>query len=226
MGDLGVEKAFLPRETTDDAEKNPTSILTRSHNLPVGLTWLQIKLGCPLMNCLHVIYPPGKAKPKPEPKRENWTPANERFRKTCLARAKRALHLSDSASADGVLAGADKLSEESLRDAQELLLGSAAAGGMTLNYDPTIGATASWPSTQIQAHQQQQLPLPPPPPHPVTRPLLPPGVMSTTPPVCLPPTDQVPKPPGPEDAFLAGKYTLTFYLTLVVFISPFLNPLR
>uniref|UniRef100_A0A5K3ERP2 Mediator of RNA polymerase II transcription subunit 1 n=2 Tax=Mesocestoides corti TaxID=53468 RepID=A0A5K3ERP2_MESCO len=218
MGDLGVSEATvcgatLPpdlRFSANDSDDvcDPTEILIRSHNLPVSLTWLILKLGCPVARSLTCLFPvlSGSGSPAVAKLSKAAKPV-DRFRANCVARARRALDLSQDASADGVLAGADKLSEESLRDAQRLLLGDGGEGGRgpSTLYDPIAGATPIWPV------HQPILSLPPPPPLPHlqqfapgvgTRPLLPPGVMAITPPAGLAPEQpSLSTPKAIEDVF-------------------------
>ncbi|VDM32757.1 unnamed protein product [Hydatigera taeniaeformis] len=212
MGDLGVSEAHvlgavLPdgflsdpnqdqiKENGSDDKYDPTGILTRSHSLPVALTWLLLQLGCPVVRMLTSTFPSKSATSNGNCK--TTKPTGQRRPAVCLARARNALHLSDDASADGLLAGADRLSEKSLQDAERLFLGDGSEGGSGILYDPTAGTTPSWPVLQ----PSQPLPMMPSQQFP-SRPLLPPGVMATTPPVGVT-SDQlsVPTPKGLEDAF-------------------------
>ncbi|KAH9281068.1 Mediator of RNA polymerase II transcription subunit 1 [Echinococcus granulosus] len=213
MGDLGVSEArvlgaVLPEEFRLDSEQNkakengnedkynPTGILTRSHSLPVALTWLLLQLGCPVVKMLTSTFPNKSVTSSGTCK--TIKPVGQRRPAVYLARARNALHLSDDASADGLLAGADKLSEKSLQDAERLFLSGGAEGGAGILYDPTAGTTPSWPVLQPS---QSLPPLPSPQQFP-SRPLLPPGVMATTPPAGLV-SDQhsVPAPKGLDDTF-------------------------
>ncbi|KAL5108274.1 Mediator of RNA polymerase II transcription subunit 1 [Taenia crassiceps] len=212
MGDLGVSEArvlgaVLPEGFLFDPEQNkvkengnndkydPTGILARSHSLPVALTWLLLQLGCPAVKMLTSTFPDKSVTSNGTCKTTKLV--GQRRSAVYLARARNALHLSDDASADGLLAGADKLSEKSLQDAERLFLGDGVEGGTGILYDPTAGTTPSWPVLQPSQ------PLPPLPSQQFPpRPLLPPGVMATTPPAGLT-SDQlsVPTPKGLDDTF-------------------------
>lgn len=179
----------------NEAKYDPTGILARSHSLPVALTWLLLQLGCPVVRMLTSTFPDKSVTSNGTCKTIN--PVGQRHSAVYLARARNALHLSDDASADGLLAGADKLSEKSLQDAERLFLSDGAEGGAGILYDPTAGTTPSWPVLQPSQ------PLPPLPSQQFpSRPLLPPGVMAATPPAGLT-SDQlsVPTPKGLDDTF-------------------------
>ena len=199
IGDLGVSEAsvlgaILPPAFRFDVEEketkksenisencpDPTAILARSHNLPVALTWLLLRLDCPITKMLTATLP------------EVLTIRDETYMiaksvtslrpAASLARARNTLRLSDDAFADGLLAGADRLSEATLKDAERLFLGEGGERGGGILYDPTAGTTPSWPV--LQPCQ----PLPPPPQQfPSRLPPLPPGVMATLPPAGLGP---------------------------------------
>ncbi|VDK35354.1 unnamed protein product, partial [Taenia asiatica] len=212
MGDLGVSEArvvgaVLPegflfdpeqnkvKESSNEDKYDPTGILARSHSLPVALTWLLLQLGCPVVKMLTFTFPDKSVTSNGACK--TIKPVGKQRSAIYLARARNALHLSDDASADGLLAGADKLSEKSLQDAERLFLSDGVEGGAGILYDPTAGTTPSWPILQTS----QSLPPLPSQQFP-SRPLLPPGVMATTPPAGLT-SDQlsVPTPKGLDDTF-------------------------
>ncbi|VDL94750.1 unnamed protein product [Schistocephalus solidus] len=100
---------------------DPTRVLARSHNLPVAMTWLLILLGCPVNRSLSCIFPgatsitPSSCTSTTVASTAASSDAERHFRATFLARARRALQFSDDCDADGLLSGADQISQENLQ---------------------------------------------------------------------------------------------------------------
>ncbi|VUZ54996.1 unnamed protein product [Hymenolepis diminuta] len=227
IGDLGVSGARLsgavipeymrrqfdmePNERMGSEEWfNPTAILSQTHNLPIAMTWLLIRLGCPATRVLTELFPySGSPTPKKEAKEfnNNKIHRSNLQSKDLIERAISRLHFSNDAAANGVLSGADKISKQILDEARFFFLSGNVLEGIV--YDPTANATPNWPAA-LQPNQQS---LPPPPQLPTQQipqvsrpPLLPPGVMATTPPSVITPdqlsNSSVPTPKQvPEDTF-------------------------
>lgn len=183
-----------PNESlADEGRYNPTTILSETHNLPVAMTWLLIRLGCPATRILTKLFPCQFPHPKDTKTPTNYTRRPQTW--DIMMRALANLRLCNDAAADGIMAGADKLSDETVGEAKRLFLGDTIEG---ISYGPTTTATPSWP-VALQPSQQPQ----PPPSHqqiPPTRSLLPPGVMATTLSAgIIPDQHSVPTPKRPPD---------------------------
>ncbi|VDN99070.1 unnamed protein product [Rodentolepis nana] len=206
IGDLGVSGARVsgavvpeymrcifdknPDENMGNEEWfNPTTILSKTLHLPIAMTWLLIRLGCPATKMLTELFPwkdssTSKRAAKGSSSSKKLTPGQQA--RELLDRVKSKLHFSNDAAADGILSGYDFISQETLADGEALLLGEDVLEGIP--YEPLANATPNWP-VELQPIQQS---LPPPPqlstqqiPQVSKSSLLPPGVMATTPPSAL-----------------------------------------
>ncbi|KAL7059152.1 hypothetical protein AAHC03_013538 [Spirometra sp. Aus1] len=128
FGNLGVKSARVSGcnlaeqlEGSTVTPPDPTRVLARSHNLPVALTWLLILLGCPVNRSLSCLFPATTSITGSTCTSSTVTStaapsdAERHFRATCLGRARRALQFSDDCDADGLLSGADQISQENLQ---------------------------------------------------------------------------------------------------------------